>query len=67
MDIDTNLELYPCANLCSPGDTVEILNKIDWFFYVIKGNQQLVNLGLTNTVLLCLALEYSDICVALML
>lgn len=29
MDIDTNLELYPCANLCSPGDTVEILNKID--------------------------------------
>ncbi|KAM3141340.1 hypothetical protein pb186bvf_006458 [Paramecium bursaria] len=29
MDIDTTLDLYPCANLCSPGDTVEILNKID--------------------------------------
>lgn len=29
MDIDVTQELYPCANLCSPGDTVEVLNKID--------------------------------------
>lgn len=29
MNIDTNLDLYPCANLCSPGDTVEMINKIE--------------------------------------
>lgn len=61
MDIDTNLDLYPCANLCSPGDTVEILNKFDWCMLINMMDQQLVNLGFTNTVLLCLALEYSDI------
>jgi len=27
MDIDTSLELHPCANLCSPGDSVEIMSK----------------------------------------
>ncbi|CAD8082973.1 unnamed protein product [Paramecium primaurelia] len=29
MNLDTNLDLYPCANLCSPGDTVEIVNKVE--------------------------------------
>lgn len=35
--------------------------------YIYIKNQQLVNFGLTNTVLLCLAFEYSDIYVALIL
>lgn len=69
MNLDTNLDIYPCANLCSPGDTVEIINKIEWLsqIYIYIKNQQLVNFGLTNTVLLCLAFEYSDIYVALIL
>ncbi|CAD8112626.1 unnamed protein product [Paramecium sonneborni] len=29
MNKDTNQDFYPCANLCSPGDTVEIINKIE--------------------------------------
>ncbi|CAD8083564.1 unnamed protein product [Paramecium primaurelia] len=29
MNLDTSQDLYPCANLCSPGDTVEIINKIE--------------------------------------
>lgn len=29
MNLDTNLDLHPCANLCSPGDTVEIVNKVE--------------------------------------
>lgn len=29
MNLDVSLDLYPCANLCSPGDTVEIINKVD--------------------------------------
>jgi hypothetical protein len=63
MNIDTNLDLYPCANLCSPGDTVEMINKIEPWYLI----QQLVNFGFTNTVLLCFAFEYSDIWVALIL
>ena len=35
MDINTILDLYPCAYLCSPGDKVEILNKIDSFILKI--------------------------------
>ncbi|CAD8205353.1 unnamed protein product [Paramecium octaurelia] len=29
MNLDTSQDLYPCANLCSPGDTVEIINKVE--------------------------------------
>ncbi|CAK57462.1 unnamed protein product (macronuclear) [Paramecium tetraurelia] len=29
MNLDTIQDLYPCANLCSPGDTVELINKIE--------------------------------------
>jgi hypothetical protein len=29
MTIDVTQELCPCANLCSPGDIVELVNKVD--------------------------------------